>query len=223
MWRGCWRPVATSSRDTASSSRMVAQVSSTKACTDTRVKSVTSPSGPKARPTSGTPIMVVLLKVPASASTVPWRPNPRTAHTPTNTRAATQKYTAMGRKSSCATCTEAMVRNSSAGVSTMKVRLLRSGMALARIRPRRPQTKPTRMKRTTGASAVKTAWITAGALPKGCDFNPAIQGIPWVAVPPLPASRSWPAPRPAGCGPAAVPWDMPSWSGSKSRCRPACR
>ena len=65
---GCCVPppspsLAACSRAAASSKTTVAPVSKIRACTEISVNSVTSPASPNAKPTSGTPIMMVLLKV----------------------------------------------------------------------------------------------------------------------------------------------------------------
>jgi hypothetical protein len=67
---------------TASSSTTVALVSSTSECTETSVNSVTNPSGPYIRPISAMPIMTVLEKVLASASTAARRLKPCTSRVP---------------------------------------------------------------------------------------------------------------------------------------------
>jgi hypothetical protein len=48
-------------------------------CTEISVNSVTSPASPNTRPTSGTPIIRVLLNVLASALAAPRELNPSTA------------------------------------------------------------------------------------------------------------------------------------------------
>ena len=66
MDRLLWVSSACCSREDANSNTMVAAVSNTRACTEIKVNSVTSPCSPKARPTSGTPIMAALLNMLAN-------------------------------------------------------------------------------------------------------------------------------------------------------------
>ncbi len=54
---------------TCNSSTSVATLSSTNACNEISVNSSTKPSCPYAKPTSGTPIIKVLLKILAKANT----------------------------------------------------------------------------------------------------------------------------------------------------------
>ena len=92
----------------------------------------------------------VLLNVAASANTAARRVKPCQSSMPPYNKKAATKYMATGLKLSCSTCTVLMVRNNSAGVSTMKTRLDRSLVASARTQPSRPAMKPMAISRTTG-------------------------------------------------------------------------
>lgn len=86
---------------------------------------------------SGTPIITVLLKVCASARAAVAVVNGAQASVAPNSSAADAKYSPTGRKSSSCRCTCPMVRKSSAGVSSRKTMLDRSGTAVARTQPTR--------------------------------------------------------------------------------------
>jgi hypothetical protein len=156
--RGLAVPDAAASRITASSSTTVALVSSTTVCTVYRVNRVTSPGSPQARLTSGVPIITVLPKVVASASTAARRLKPHTSRVPAKITITARKYAATGRKSSCCTWTWLMVRNSKAGPSSRNTRFDRSFTASDRIQPRRAAVNPMAINRTTGVSAWKTGF-----------------------------------------------------------------
>src|SRR5512133_1560309 len=106
------------------------------------------------------PIITVLLYVLAIATTAARRLKPPTASVPPKMRATATKYAAIGRKSSCATCTVLMVRNSSGGVITTNTRLDRSFTPPAPIHRMRPARKPTAMRMTTGTRALRTGEFT---------------------------------------------------------------
>lgn len=88
---GAAEPSAAASRATASSSTTVALVSRITVCTVYSVNSGTRPASPKARPTSGMPIITVLLKVLASASTAARRLKPHTSSVPANSTTTPKK------------------------------------------------------------------------------------------------------------------------------------
>ena len=67
-----------------------------------------------------------------------------------NSTAATKKYWNTGRMSRRSRCTELMVRNSSAGVSTKNTRLDKSRTDSGRMSLALPATKPIKMSSTTG-------------------------------------------------------------------------
>ena len=84
------------------------------------------------------PIITVLLYVLASASTAARRLKPRSASVAAKISPAAMKYAATGRRLSCSTCTVLMVRNSSAGASSRKIRFDRSLTAAPPTQLRQP-------------------------------------------------------------------------------------
>ena len=97
---------------------------------------------------------------------------PQKAMVPTNSRPLARKYRPTGWKSRSCTRTPAMVRNSSAGVSTRNTMFDRSLMAAARTQPMRAAPKPTPMPSSTGMREEKTGEFKGGS---GRKAKPAAQ------------------------------------------------